>query len=175
MNKPAPTALRQPAQGGFTLIELIVVIVILGILAATALPRFSSLGGDARVAALSAARGALSSTVGMVHGQALINPALNFVTYEGQQIDIVNQYPAANAGTMTGAGLTNTDYTITVGPDGGNLNRPASVAGEVIVQPNTVATVPAGLTCFLRYTAATSAAGVITPPTVVVTRTNNCN
>lgn len=175
MNKPAPTAMRNQAQGGFTLIELIVVIVILGILAATALPRFSNLGGDARVASLNAARGALSATMGMVHGQALINPALPNVTYENQLITITNQYPAADANTAAGAGLTNADYTITVGAAAATANRPAVAAGEVVVQPNSVAAVPAGLTCFVRYTAATVAAGVITPPTVTVTSTNNCN
>lgn len=49
------------AQQGFTLIELVMVIVILGVLAATAIPKFVDLKSDARQAALDGVRGALSS------------------------------------------------------------------------------------------------------------------
>ncbi|EDP58131.1 prepilin-type N-terminal cleavage/methylation domain-containing protein [Vibrio sp. AND4] len=59
-------------QGGFTLIELVVVIVILGILAVTAAPRFLNLQGDARASALEGLKGAINGASGIVYGKSAV-------------------------------------------------------------------------------------------------------
>ena len=65
----------QSSQHGFTLIELVVVIVILGVLAATVLPRYINLQGDAGDAAAQGVAGALSSALAMNYGKYQLSSA----------------------------------------------------------------------------------------------------
>lgn len=94
-------ALKAARVRGFTLIELIVVIVILGILSAVALPKFADLGGDGRKASIQALTGSVNTGIKLVKSLTTIRGAgtplaianLTNVDMDGTKVRVWSGYP----------------------------------------------------------------------------------
>ncbi len=87
-------------QAGFTLIELVVVIVILGLLAAAALPRFINVTVDARVASLNGIAGGLRTAASLARAEYVVNGnnAASTVTMDGQAVAVLVENTLAGRG-----------------------------------------------------------------------------
>lgn len=144
----------QRRQTGFTLIEMIAVIVILGILAAVALPKFMNMSADARIAKMKGAVGAVNTAASLFHSKWLANPdaVAKDKEIEGYTLKAAptNGYPAVEdiAGL---AGIANGDFD-------------TATAGTIKDMTNT--------SCSFTYAAPAAAGGVPNITTTALTQAN---
>jgi MSHA pilin protein MshA len=111
--------MKTRSQAGFTLIELVVVISILAILAAFAIPKFIAVETQARTSVVNAVAGSLRSTTSLGHALTVANgngsASNTSITMEGVTVTMANGYPDA-AGivlAMSASGVTVTTTATT--------------------------------------------------------------
>lgn len=105
---------------GFTLIELVVVITILGILAAFAVPKFIALDSQARIATINGLAGSVKSAASLARGMSMATGNTATVTMEGSPVNLVNGYPDSTAaGIPMAVNASASDFTYTPGAASG--------------------------------------------------------
>lgn len=164
--------MNQDRNSGFTLIELVVVIVILGVLAVTAAPRFLNLSSEANRSAIEGLQAALQGASNLAHSKSLIDgnegQATSTIVMGGSSIKMVYGYPEAFSGIVAASNLGNVEgysrtknnseldwatQLISVGRVPGLAITTGRLSGD---SPN--AKTPAETKCYINYFQATATA-----------------
>lgn len=160
-------------QQGFSMIELIMVIVTMSILAAVALPKFTDVQTNARIATLKSAVGAVNAAIGIAHSQAIIDNKLDLagsVTLENGPVTLVYGYPAATAaGIIKAVTLSSMDFD--TGTSGLIKLKKAATPGATCAIAYVAATVDTAAVIDANTGDVTTPAVPATPATAIATYT----
>jgi MSHA pilin protein MshA len=157
--------LSQARTSGFTIVELVVVIALIGILSAVALPRFIDVGRDATLATMEGLVKALQTSTHLTHATAMIEGrhtlATDTLTVEGQTVAMVYGYPS---GTVNGI-----PAMIKTMPQGWQ-QRASSISGAWVFWHGSIEQDAGAALCYVRYRQATS----VSQPPVIDFQSSGC-
>ena len=136
------------AEGGFSRVELIVAVVLLGMVAAVAIPRYHGYEANERVAAVKNMGGMLKSAALMAHTVCQAQSCANnqTIVIQGQSITFINGYPDA----ATVGRLVHSAEGFTPNGAGNRFSKNGADTGD----------------CWVQYNNATVEADVVSPPTI---------
>lgn len=167
------------SQDGFTLVEMVIVIIILGVLAVTAAPRFINMKGDAHVANLNGVKSSIEGANSMVYAKALIK-------------GLTDKAPADDNKINIGAGEVTSDVLLAYGyiaedhtslANALDMNADVASAGtppkdwliaKVEGQGVQISQKGAPTSCVLKYKTASKTGNVLTKPEIVLPLDTDC-
>jgi len=161
------------AQSGFTIIEMVAVIIIIALLAATALPKFTNLSGEARYSSLNALAGGLRAAASLSKSKWSVAQSgnLNTVDFNGTWVSVI---ALTTAGSATVANLgypTQTTTGINLAMDSwGSYSSGSEGDGAYVYWPAGAAT---SNTCYVKYLSGTVT--ILPTTTTAANAATNCS